>query len=141
MPFWHGDTGGRPAEFGEQIGRMTRELLQMPRTVAFAKLVEEHSLDQNAAENLMRYLEEQATATERVPSDEDVLIERCRDELGDWRICVLTPIRYSRARSVVHGGNVEAARRTRHRSGVACGRMTDSCCACRRTKSRWTRRG
>jgi ATP-dependent helicase Lhr and Lhr-like helicase len=91
MPFWHGDTGGRPAEFGEQIGRMTRELLQMPRTVAFARLVEEHSLDENAAENLIRYLEEQATATERVPSDEDVLIERCRDELGDWRICVLTP--------------------------------------------------
>ncbi len=91
MPFWHGDTGARPPEFGEQIGRMTRELLHMPRTVAFARLVEEHSLDENAAENLIRYLEEQATATERVPSDEDILIERCRDELGDWRICVLTP--------------------------------------------------
>ncbi len=91
MPFWHGDTGGRSPEFGEQIGQLTRELLQMPRTVAFAKLVEEHSLDQNAAENLLRYLEEQAIATERVPSDEDVLVERCRDELGDWRICVLTP--------------------------------------------------
>jgi ATP-dependent Lhr-like helicase len=91
MPFWHGDTGGRPPEFGEQIGRMTRELLRMPRPVAFTKLVEDHSLDQNAAENLIRYLEEQAIATHRVPSDEDVLIERCRDELGDWRICVLTP--------------------------------------------------
>ncbi len=91
MPFWHGDTGGRPPEFGEQIGRMTRELMLMPRTVAFARLVEEHSLDENAAENLIRYLEEQAIATGRVPSDEDVLIERCRDELGDWRICVLTP--------------------------------------------------
>ncbi len=91
MPFWHGDTGGRPAEFGQEIGRMTRELLRMPRTVAFTRLVEEHSLDENAAENLIRYLEEQATATGRVPSDEDVLIERCRDELGDWRICVLTP--------------------------------------------------
>jgi ATP-dependent Lhr-like helicase len=91
MPFWHGDTGGRPSEFGEEIGRMARELLTMPRTVAFAKLVEEHSLDQNAAENLVRYLEEQVVATGRVPSDEDVIIERCRDELGDWRICVLTP--------------------------------------------------
>jgi ATP-dependent Lhr-like helicase len=91
MPFWHGDTAGRPPEFGERIGRMTRELLLMPRTVAFARLVEEHSLDQNAAENLLRYLEEQMRATERVPSDEDVVIERCRDELGDWRICVLTP--------------------------------------------------
>jgi ATP-dependent Lhr-like helicase len=91
MPFWHGDTGGRPAEFGEQIGRMTRELLTMPRTVAFARLLDEHSLDENAAENLIRYLEEQATATGRVPSDQDVVVERCRDELGDWRLCVLTP--------------------------------------------------
>ncbi len=91
MPFWHGDTNGRPAEFGAQIGRLTREILNMPRTVAFAKLVEEHSLDENAADNLLRYLEEQAIATQRVPSDEDVLVERCRDELGDWRICVLSP--------------------------------------------------
>jgi ATP-dependent Lhr-like helicase len=91
MPFWHGDTGGRPSEFGTEIGRMARELLTMPRTVAFAKLVEEHGLDRNAAENLIRYLEEQVVATGRVPSDEDVVIERCRDELGAWRICVLTP--------------------------------------------------
>jgi ATP-dependent Lhr-like helicase len=91
MPFWHGDTPGRPAEFGEKIGAMTRELLRLPRSVAFAKLVEEHSLDTNAAENLLRYLEEQAAATQRVPSDEDVLLEICRDELGDRRVCVLTP--------------------------------------------------
>jgi ATP-dependent Lhr-like helicase len=91
MPFWHGDTVGRPAEFGEKIGRMTRELLRLPRSVAFSKLVEEHSLDTNAAENLLRYLEGQVDATQRVPSDEDVLLEICRDELGDRRVCVLTP--------------------------------------------------
>jgi ATP-dependent helicase Lhr and Lhr-like helicase len=91
MPFWHGDTIGRPAEFGEKIGRMTRELLRLPRSVAFSKLVEEHSLDTNAAENLLRYLEDQVAATQRVPSDEDVLMEICRDELGDRRVCVLTP--------------------------------------------------
>ncbi|MGZ5721148.1 MAG: Lhr family helicase, partial [Burkholderiales bacterium] len=91
MPFWHGDAAGRPAEFGEQIGRMTRELLALPRPTAFTKLIEDHSLDQNAAENLLRYLEEQQLATKRVPSDQDILIERVRDELGDWRICVLTP--------------------------------------------------
>jgi ATP-dependent helicase Lhr and Lhr-like helicase len=91
MPFWHGDTVGRPAEFGEKIGRMTRELLRFPRSVAFSKLVEEHSLDTNAAENLLRYLEDQVAATQRVPSDEDVLLEICRDELGDRRVCVLTP--------------------------------------------------
>jgi ATP-dependent helicase Lhr and Lhr-like helicase len=91
MPFWHGDGPGRPAEFGARIGRMTRELLRLPRPAAFAKLVEEHSLDANAAENLLRYLEEQVSATARVPSDEDIVIEICRDELGDRRVCVLTP--------------------------------------------------
>ncbi len=91
MPFWHGDGPGRPAEFGARIGRMTRELLRLPRPAAFAKLIEEHSLDSNAAENLLRYLEEQAAATKRVPSDEDIVVEICRDELGDRRVCVLTP--------------------------------------------------
>ncbi|MGA9630769.1 MAG: DEAD/DEAH box helicase, partial [Candidatus Acidiferrales bacterium] len=89
MPFWHGDAAGRPVEFGERIGRMMRELLRLPRPVAFAKLVEEHSLDANAAENLLRYLEEQIATTKRIPSDEDILIETCTDELGDRRVCVL----------------------------------------------------
>ncbi len=91
MPFWHGDTAGRPAEFGEKIGRMTRELLRLPRSVAFSKLVDQHSLDVNAAENLLRYLQDQVATTQRVPSDEDIVVEICRDELGDRRICVLTP--------------------------------------------------
>ncbi len=91
MPFWHGDTAGRPSEFGATIGAMTRELLQLPRPVAHTRLIEDHRLDANAAENLLRYLEDQAAATGCVPSDEDILIERCRDELGDWRLCVLTP--------------------------------------------------
>jgi ATP-dependent helicase Lhr and Lhr-like helicase len=91
MPFWHGDTAGRPAEFGEQIGKMTRELAALPRAVAFTKLTEQHSLDSNAAENLLHYLDEQKLATEKIPSDEDVVIEICRDDLGDRRVCVLTP--------------------------------------------------
>jgi ATP-dependent helicase Lhr and Lhr-like helicase len=91
MPFWHGDTAGRPAEFGRKIGAMTRELLAQPRPVAFSTLVTNHSLDANAAENLLRYLEDQAVATGRVPNDQDIVIETCRDELGDRRICVLTP--------------------------------------------------
>ncbi len=91
MPFWKGDGPGRPAEFGKKIGEMTRELLRLPRPVAFTQLVEQHSLEANAAENLLRYLEEQSLATQRVPSDEDVVIEICRDELGDRRVCVMTP--------------------------------------------------
>ncbi|MGA3293517.1 MAG: crosslink repair DNA glycosylase YcaQ family protein [Candidatus Acidiferrales bacterium] len=91
MPFWHGDSAGRPVEFGERIGKMMRELLRLPRPVAFARLVEQHSLDENAAENLLRYLNEQIQATGQIPSDEDILIETCHDELGDRRVCVLTP--------------------------------------------------
>ena len=91
MPFWHGDTAGRPAEFGARIGKMSRELLKMPRPVAFAKLSEQHSLDANAAENLLSYLDDQIESTGRVPSDEDIVIEICRDETGDRRVCVLTP--------------------------------------------------
>ncbi len=91
MPFWHGDSSARPAEFGRQMGQMIRELLALPRPVAITKLIEDHSLDQAAAENVLQYLDEQVAATRRVPSDQDILIERCRDELGDWRVCVLTP--------------------------------------------------
>src|SRR5215469_12451660 len=91
MPFWKGEALGRPAEFGRRIGEMTRELLKLPHTAAFAQLVEQHSLDTNAAENLLRYLEEQAALTRRVPSDQDILIEVCRDDLGDRRICVMSP--------------------------------------------------
>ena len=91
MPFWHGDSAGRPAEFGQHIGALTRELLTMPAPAAYARLLEEHFLEPNAAENLLRFLGDQQTATRQVPSDEDILIERCRDELGDWRICVLSP--------------------------------------------------
>src|SRR5580692_2137200 len=92
MPFWHGDSAARPVEFGRKIGAMCRELLRLPRPVAFSKLVEEHSLDATAAENLLRYLEDQVAATARIPSDEDIVIETCRDELGDRRVCVLTPL-------------------------------------------------
>jgi len=91
MPFWKGDKLGRPAEFGEKIGALASELLRLPRPIAYTKLVEEHSLDANAAENLLRYLEDQRAATQRVPSAEDIVIEEVRDELGDRRLCVLTP--------------------------------------------------
>ncbi len=91
MPFWHGDAAGRPLEFGEEIGRLVRELRSMPQPAAASRLAREHDLDANAAENLLRYLAEQAAATEVVPDDRNIIVERCRDEMGDWRICVLTP--------------------------------------------------
>jgi ATP-dependent helicase Lhr and Lhr-like helicase len=91
MPFWKADAAGRPLELGTYIGQMVRTLRQLPPASAIQRLVEHHDLDARAAENLMRYLADQAAAAGIVPDDRTILIERCRDELGDWRICVLTP--------------------------------------------------
>lgn len=91
MPFWHGDAAGRPLEFGRRIGQLVRELREMPRNAALSRLVREHDLDPMAAENLIRFLVDQELATTAVPDDRTIVIERVRDELGDWRVCVLTP--------------------------------------------------
>ncbi len=92
MPFWHGDRPGRPIEFGRRIGALVRELRELPRSAAMARLVREHDLDERAAENVLRYLADQELATVQVPDDRTIVIERVRDELGDWRVCVLTPL-------------------------------------------------
>lgn len=91
MPFWKGDAAGRPLEFGRQIGALVRSLGEMPAGAALVRLTREHGLDRSAAENLLGYLADQAAATGVVPDDRTIIVERCRDELGDWRVCVLTP--------------------------------------------------
>jgi ATP-dependent Lhr-like helicase len=91
MPFWHGDRAGRPLEFGRRIGALVRELRETPRSVAITRLTQEHDLEAGAAENVLRYLADQELATTVVPDDRNIVIERVRDELGDWRVCVLTP--------------------------------------------------
>jgi ATP-dependent helicase Lhr and Lhr-like helicase len=91
MPFWKADAPGRPLELGRHIGELVRTLRHMPASAAVQRLVQHHDLDSQAAENLIRYLADQAAAAGVVPDDRTILIERCRDELGDWRICVLTP--------------------------------------------------
>lgn len=91
MPFWHGDRAGRPIEFGRRIGALVREVRELPRGAAITRLIREHDLEQQAAENVLRYLADQELATEQVPDDRTIVIERVRDELGDWRVCVLTP--------------------------------------------------
>ena len=91
MPFWKGDGPGRPLEFGRRIGAMVRELRALPQAAALTRLVNEHDLDPGAAENLLRFLADQGEATGQVPDDRTIVVERCRDELGDWRVCVLTP--------------------------------------------------
>jgi ATP-dependent Lhr-like helicase len=91
VPFWKGEGVGRPYELGEAIGRTSRELVAQSHKVALRRLTEEHRLDERAANNLLTFLNEQATATGAVPSDRTVVVERFRDEIGDWRLCILTP--------------------------------------------------
>jgi ATP-dependent helicase Lhr and Lhr-like helicase len=91
MPFWRGDGPGRPFELGRAIGALARELAAMPKEAAEKLLIEDRKLDRRAAENLLAYLAAQREATGALPTDETVVIERCLDEVGDWRICVLTP--------------------------------------------------
>jgi ATP-dependent helicase Lhr and Lhr-like helicase len=84
VPFWKGEGVGRPYELGEAIGRFTREVLAQkePRIP---------DLDERAQKNLVAFLREQERATGAVPSDRTVVVERFRDEIGDWRLCILTP--------------------------------------------------
>ena len=91
MPFWHGDRPGRPLELGRALGAFQREVRAMPMEGAVASLMDDYSLDALAATNVLMYLEEQAQATGVVPDDRTVVIERFRDEIGDWRVCILSP--------------------------------------------------
>ena len=89
LPFWHGDSPGRPAELGAALGRMVRELAADDEGAA-AKLAA-WGLDPWATDNLRSYLREQEAATGRLADDRTVVVERFRDELGDWRVVVHSP--------------------------------------------------
>jgi len=95
VPFWKGDGIGRPAELGEAIGAFAREAVSREP----GELAKEYDLDERAANNLVSYLREQQAATRVVPSDQTIVVERFRDEIGDWRLCILSP----------YGGRVHAA--------------------------------
>ncbi len=90
MPFWKGDTPGRPLELGRALGKFLRELSSMPEAKAKERAAAA-GLDEFAAGNLLAYLDEQKEATRHVPDDRTMLIERYRDELGDWRMVVHSP--------------------------------------------------
>jgi ATP-dependent helicase Lhr and Lhr-like helicase len=90
LPFWHGDTPGRPAELGRAIGAKLRALSALPSQEAMASLAAS-GLDPLAAGNLVSYLSDQQDATGRVPDDRTLVVERFRDELGDWRVVLHSP--------------------------------------------------
>jgi ATP-dependent Lhr-like helicase len=92
MPFWKGDGVGRPLELGRAIGVFTREVdAERDRDAATARLRTRNDLDELAARNLLDYLAEEKEATGALPTDRTIVVERFRDELGDWRTVILTP--------------------------------------------------
>ncbi len=91
MPFWHGDRPGRPLELGRALGAFVREIRDLDDAAATERLMTHYSLDAFAAGNLTQYLAEQVEATGAVPDDRTVVVERFQDEIGDWRICILSP--------------------------------------------------
>jgi ATP-dependent Lhr-like helicase len=95
VPFWKGDTLGRPIELGREIGAFARWAVEQDA----ATLQRDCDLDERAARNLLAYLQEQQSATRVLPSDRTIVLERFRDEIGDWRLCLLSP----------HGARVHAA--------------------------------
>ncbi|MEI6446532.1 MAG: DEAD/DEAH box helicase [Actinomycetes bacterium] len=95
VPFWRGDSIGRPRELGEAIGEFSREAVDRDPS----ELAADYGLDRRAAKNLVEFLKEQREATRSIPSDRCIVVERFRDEIGDWRLCVLSPF----------GGRVHAA--------------------------------
>jgi len=92
LPFWKAPGPGRPIELGRAIGRFTRELRSTRRDDVMRRLREDIGLDERAARNLIAYIDEQSEATGgAVPDDRTIVVERFRDELGDWRVCILSP--------------------------------------------------
>jgi len=91
LPFWHGDRPGRPVDLGRAIGAFTRQIAALPPESAAEQLATLSPVGARAARNLVSYLHEQREFTEVVPSDRTLVVERFRDELGDWRVCILSP--------------------------------------------------
>jgi ATP-dependent helicase Lhr and Lhr-like helicase len=95
VPFWKGDSVGRGKELGEAVGAFARWAVDQDA----GTLERDYDLDERAARNLLSYLHEQQAATRVLPSDRTLVLERFRDEIGDWRLCLLSP----------YGGRVHAA--------------------------------
>jgi ATP-dependent Lhr-like helicase len=111
VPFWKGDAVGRPRELGEAIGAFSRWAVeQEPQTLA-----RDYDLHERAARNLLAYLREQQAATRVLPSERTIVLERFRDEIGDWRLCLLSPY----GRRVHAAWALAISARIRERLGLA----------------------
>ena len=91
MPFWHGDTLGRPLETGRALGAFIREIGRLDASAAEETLTTRYHLDRRAATNLARFLAEEREATGALPTDRTIVLQKFRDEIGDWRVVLLSP--------------------------------------------------
>ena len=86
MPFWHGDMLGRPLETGKALGAFVREIGSLDSETAVARLTTDYRLNDLAAINLVAYLDEEMASTGTLPTDQTIVVQRFRDEIGDWRL-------------------------------------------------------
>ncbi|MBL4635636.1 MAG: DEAD/DEAH box helicase, partial [Kofleriaceae bacterium] len=91
MPFWRGEGPGRPASLGRDLGAIARKLAACDDKECTQLLENEYQLSPDASEHLLTYLRNQEAATGTIPSDTTIVIERFPDEVGDWRVCILSP--------------------------------------------------
>jgi ATP-dependent Lhr-like helicase len=155
LPFWHGDTLGRPVELGRALGGSSASSAgsttrRRPQRVGLA------GLDERATANLLAYLREQREATGHVPDDRTIVVEKFRDELGDWRIVLHSPFGaavHAPVGARARGATAGAARhrragdaRRRRASSCACptssstvrARRRSTCCSSPTRSSRWS---
>ncbi|MEU6284679.1 ATP-dependent helicase [Streptomyces sp. NPDC047028] len=90
LPFWKGDQLGRPLELGRAVGAFLREVGSLAKDDARLRLLAA-GLDAWAVDNVLSYLDEQREACGHIPDDRTIVVERFRDELGDWRVVVHSP--------------------------------------------------
>ena len=152
LPFWQGDAVGRPIELGRALGRLRPRDRGRPRARRQGPASRDgaaaraHDLDELAAENLLAYLDDEREATGALPTDKRIVVERFRDELGDWRLCILTPVRRAgpraRGRWPSRRGSPSGSGSRSRRSGPTtasrsgCRRATRRSTASRRCSSR-----
>ena len=138
LPFWKGDAPGRPVELGRALGAFIRELSALSPEAARERVLAS-GLDDWAADNLLAYLREQREATGHLPDDRTIVVERFRDELGDWRVVIHSPFG-----APVHAPWALACRRgCASASASTCRRCTPttaSCCGCPTSSSTTARR-
>ncbi|MCC8194631.1 MAG: ATP-dependent helicase [Deltaproteobacteria bacterium] len=114
LPFWHGEGPGRDAELGEAIGEFLRDMENALDAGPASDRLRAAGLDDNAAANLRRLLAEQRAATTALPTDKTLVVERCHDERGDWRLMLHSPY----GRRVHAPWALAVADRIRQRFGV-----------------------